>query len=141
MVEKVDDAQEKPKNSTTRGYFFEMFKEFVMEKFVGVIRSTNPWRKMATAMVCTVTLLLMHTIYVGEHMEDEKLLDAFTTTTTTAIVMEGNGASNIVSKKKVCLVNIRGGSTCSLFLKKIGIFLTVSLALCTVWANHSIITS
>ncbi|KAM5558286.1 NAC domain-containing protein 54 [Rosa sericea] len=142
LVEKVDDAQEKPKN--IKGSFFEMFKEFVMEKFVGVTRSTNPWRKMASAMVCAVTLLLMHTIYVGERMEDEKLMDTFSTaTTTTAIVMEGKGTSNIISnkKKKVCLVNIRGGSSCSLFLKKIGIFLTVSLALCTMWANHNIITS
>lgn len=141
LVEKVDDAQQNSKN--TRGSFFEMFKEFVMEKFVGVVISMNPWRKMASAMVCAVTLLLMHTIYVGEHLEDEKLRDAFTATTTTAIVVEEKGSSNIISKKKreVCLVNIRGGSSCSLFLKKIGIFLTVSLALCTVWANHSIITS
>ncbi|XP_004289565.1 PREDICTED: NAC domain-containing protein 86 isoform X2 [Fragaria vesca subsp. vesca] len=139
LVEKVDDAQQNSKN--TRGSFFEMFKEFVMEKFVGVVISMNPWRKMASAMVCAVTLLLMHTIYVGEHLEDEKLRDAFTATT--AIVVEEKGSSNIISKKKkeVCLVNIRGGSSCSLFLKKIGIFLTVSLALCTVWANHSIITS
>lgn len=141
MLEKVDNMQATQKN--TRGSFFESFKEFAMEKFVGVTRSTNPWRKIVSAIVCAVTLLLMHTIYVGEHMEDEKLMDAFTSTPTAAIVMKEESDSNIISKnkKKVCLVNIRGGSSCSVFLKKIGIFLTVSLALCTMWANHSIITS
>ncbi|KAK9950723.1 hypothetical protein M0R45_006197 [Rubus argutus] len=140
LVERVDNMQAAPKN--TRGSFFESFKEFAMEKFVGVTRSSKPWRKIVSAIVCAVTLFLMHTIYVGEHMEDEKLMDTFTSTPTAAIVMKEEGNSNIISKKKkkVCLVNIRGGSSCSVFLKKIGIFLTVSLALCTMWANHNIIT-
>ncbi|KAL5570718.1 hypothetical protein UlMin_020315 [Ulmus minor] len=44
------------------------------------------------------------------------------------------------TKEKMSLVNIRGGrNSLSMLLKKIGIFLTISLALCTMWANHNII--
>ncbi|CAN6572665.1 unnamed protein product [Malus baccata var. baccata] len=139
--------------SKDRGSFFERFKELVMEKFDGIAKSTKPWRKIASTLVCAVTLILMHMIiYLGQHMEDEKLMDAFTTTTTATIVEE-KGNSNISKKEglglikrsnkkeKVCLVNIRDGSTCSAFLKKMGIFLTVSLALGTMWANHNVIPS
>lgn len=145
LVERID-TQTKSEN---RGSFFGKFKAFGKEKFVGITKSTKPWRKIASTLVCAVTLVLMHIIYLQQHMEDEKLMDAFSTTTTAAIVEE-KGNSNISKKKKrlgllkwsnkeenVCLVNIRGGNGCSVFLKKIGIFLTVSLALCTMWANHS----
>ncbi|CAB4302244.1 unnamed protein product [Prunus armeniaca] len=142
FVERVD-TQTKCENI---GSFFESFKAFGMDKFVGVSKSTKPWRKVASTLVCAVTLLLMHIIYFGQHVEDEKLMDAFTSTTTAAIVEE-KGNSNVSKKKKglglikwrnkeekVCLVNIRGGNSCSVLLKKIGVFLTVSLALCTMWA-------
>lgn len=38
--------------------------------------------------------------------------------------------------KLVSGVNIRYGNGVSVFLKKVGVFLTISLALCTMWANH-----
>ncbi|KAM1718302.1 hypothetical protein ACFX11_026031 [Malus domestica] len=141
------------KKSEDRGSFFKRSKELVMEKFDGIAKSTRPWGKIASTLVCAVTLILMHMIiYLGQHMEDEKLMDAFTRTTT-ATSVEENGNSEISNKKKglglikwsnkkekVCLVNVRGGNSCSVFLKKMGIFLTVSLALGTMWANHNIIS-
>jgi hypothetical protein len=42
-------------------------------------------------------------------------------------------------KEKDLLVTIRGGegSKLGLFLKKLGLFLTISFALCTILANHA----
>lgn len=48
---------------------------------------------------------------------------------------------NNIREEKGSLVNIRGGNGFIVFLKKIGIFLTISLALCTMWVNHNIIPS
>ncbi|XP_030506735.2 NAC domain-containing protein 54 [Cannabis sativa] len=54
----------------------------------------------------------------------------------------GVGAKLCNETGKVSVVNIRGANNLSVFLKKIGVFLTITLALCTMWANHStIITS
>ena len=42
-------------------------------------------------------------------------------------------------QEKTWCVGIKSGKGFSVVLKKIGIFLSISLALCTMWANHAIV--
>ncbi|XP_062107678.1 NAC domain-containing protein 54 isoform X2 [Humulus lupulus] len=51
----------------------------------------------------------------------------------------GIGAKLCNEKGKVSVVNIRGANNLTVFLKKIGVFITITLALCTMWANHNLI--
>ena len=118
------------------------FKAFARGKFVAFTKAVNP-----CAIMCVVTLLLVH-IYLEEHMEEEKLMDGFSSTG--SVKEEGcsnNGKSKKIPGRIKCndkrgqvsvVTNTEGGNSFSAFFKRIEIFLTVSLALFTMWDNHII---
>ncbi|XP_024032546.1 NAC domain-containing protein 86-like, partial [Morus notabilis] len=97
-------------------------------------KSMKTWWTIASALICTIAFLLMNMVNI-EKMDINGLASR-----TTSRVLEGNhdqkGCTNIVlcrhKEEKVSAVNIRG-----VFLKKMGIFLTISFALCSMWANHN----
>lgn len=106
------------------------------------------WWKTVSTTICSLALLLMHYVCFGhEHLENENLKDGFRTTSIAVMndkKMTGGMKRCNREAEKVSVVNIRGGGNSYrlvVFSKKIGIFLTVSLALCTMWANHNIISS
>ena len=125
-----------------RASFLRKFKAFARGKFVAFTKAVNP-----CAIMCVVTLLLVH-IYLEEHMEEEKLMDGFSSTG--SVKEEGcsnNGKSKKMPGRIKCndkrgqvsvVTNTEGGNSFSAFFKRIEIFLTVSLALFTMWANHII---
>ncbi|XP_031262953.1 NAC domain-containing protein 86-like [Pistacia vera] len=119
-VEKQFIRHEKP------GSFFRKFTKFM-----------KLWKELAIAVVCVVAFdLLMLLFHVGE---SEKLMDGFTVSGS----VKDEGCSNdlkVMKKKpagdKNFFVNVRSGGHHSIvFLKKLGLFLTITLALCTMWAT------
>ncbi|KAK7841424.1 nac domain-containing protein 45 [Quercus suber] len=134
-----EDAQITAEN---RASLLRKFKAFARGKFVAFTKAVNP-----CAIMCMVTLLLVH-IYLGEHVEEEKLMDGFSSTGS----VKEEGCSNNGNSKKIpgrikcndkrgqvsVVTNTEGGNSFSAFFKRIEIFLTVSLALFTMWANHII---
>ncbi|KDP35715.1 hypothetical protein JCGZ_10487 [Jatropha curcas] len=104
------------------------------------------WKKLARNVVCMIMVLLMHCFYVG----NEKVMNGFMES---GFGGEKDYPSNIKNKEilertkwsenkeKDLLVIIRGRNKLSVFLKKLGLFLTISLALCTMWVNHLMLTS
>lgn len=106
------------------------------EKFTGAF--TKQWKEIASAVVCMLVLVIMHGFYyLGENLDNGKLNidDGFN-------VKERRCSSKKI-KETDLLVNIRGGhgDNFIVYLKKIGLFLTISLALCTMWANHVVVSS
>ncbi|XP_041007611.1 NAC domain-containing protein 86-like isoform X2 [Juglans microcarpa x Juglans regia] len=110
------------------------------------------------AVICMVALSLVHIYHVGGYMEEEKLIvDGFSAT---GKVLKG--CSNYMKYRNVrkrsparsieadhdhrknehevsvVIKTSEGGNSLSAFSKSTKIFLTVSLALCTVWANRII---
>ncbi|KAF5457571.1 hypothetical protein F2P56_021663 [Juglans regia] len=110
------------------------------------------------AVICMVALSLVHIYHVGGYMEEEKLIvDGFSAT---GKVLKG--CSNYMKYRNVrkrsparsieadhdhrknehevsvVIKTSEGGNSLSAFSKSTKIFLTVSLAVCTVWANRII---
>ncbi|ESR43645.1 hypothetical protein CICLE_v10011293mg [Citrus x clementina] len=105
------------------------------EKFTGTFM--KPWKEIASAVVCMLVLVIMHGFYyLGENLDNGKLNidDRFN--------VKEKGCSSKKIKEGDLLVNIRGGRGDNFIvcLKKIGLFLTISLALCTMWANHVVVS-
>jgi hypothetical protein len=145
-IEKVENSQrydKKPSKTTAK------------ENFTGRKSSAQyPWRYLSSNVVCMIVILLMHCFYLGENVENGKLTDDFMRSG--SVEEEGFCPSKNVNpmkkpagkliikrndneKEKDLLVTIRGGegSKLGLFLKKLGLFLTISFALCTILANHA----
>lgn len=114
------------------------------------IRSSSFFRKfkyVASALLSMVALVLVH-LYVGGYLEEEE--DGFTAT---AGKVKGKGCcpNNLKNKRRSerkkqdsLVINTEGGGSYSFstaFSRSVGIFLTISLALCTMWANHIIPTA
>ncbi|KAF7816297.1 PH, RCC1 and FYVE domains-containing protein 1 isoform X1 [Senna tora] len=81
-------------------------------------------------------LLMMHCLYYRSSDQDVKRIRE------SGGIEWNNNNNNIENeneKEKVWLVGIKSGKGLCVVLKKIGIFLTVSFALCTMWANHIIL--
>ncbi|GAV61756.1 NAM domain-containing protein [Cephalotus follicularis] len=119
-------------------FSFRGFEGFSKGRFVDFTKSIELLKKIA--------LLLMHCYYLGEDLESGKLKDGFTeisngkekekqTDFCIDIKMKKKHGRlmrcNKKKKKEVSLVTI-GGNSSSLFSKKLGLFLTLSLALCTI---------
>lgn len=149
LVERANpNSRVKSETSTEDSLLSPKFKAFAKAKLVEMTKSMKfAWWTLLTTIICTIALLLTS----EEHIESEKTMDDFASS---AAGVEGNedGCADIFKKRKrrigiklcnekgkVSVVNIRGGSNFTVFLKKIGIFLTISLALCTMWANHNMI--
>ena len=89
-------------------------KAYVMGKLI------KPSKTIASAIVFVFALVLMHCVYLKEEVE---------------IWNESNNEVN-------WFVGVKSHEKeLSAVLKKIGIFLTISLALCTMWANQNMIVN
>lgn len=118
-IEKVDTQfirHEKP------GSFFKKFIKFM-----------KLWKELATAVVCVMAFDLLILLF------HEKLMDGLTVSgcaknegcSNNLKAMKGNSAGD-----KDCFVNVRSGGHHSIeFFKKLGLFVSISLTLCTVWAT------
>lgn len=89
-------------------------KAYVMGKLI------KPSKTIASAIVFVFALVLMHCVYLKEEVE---------------IWNESNNEVWFVGVKS------HDEKGLSAILKKIGIFLTISLALCTMWANQNMIVN
>ncbi|KAG5093663.1 hypothetical protein JHK84_049251 [Glycine max] len=117
--------------------FFRKFKAYVMGKLT---KSSNT---IASALVFLFALLLMHCVFLKEQVEDLKSdPKCFDGANSMKKIMR-QPAENIIwnEQENFWSVGIKCGKGFSVVLKKIGIFLTISLALCTMWANHVIVDS
>ncbi|KAE9591302.1 hypothetical protein Lalb_Chr20g0117071 [Lupinus albus] len=97
------------------------------------IKLKNKWvfyRKFK-AIVLIFELFLMHCVYLKERVENWKL--DLEDVTKSAEEIKWNGEENI------WYVGIKSEKGFNVLLKKIGIFLTISFALCTMWVNHIIV--
>lgn len=85
------------------------------------------WTGIAVAVVCAVAFdLLMLLFHVGK---TEKLMDEDCSNSL-------KGMKILSARDKDFSVNIRSGGRHSMvFLKKLGLFVTISFALCTMWAT------
>ncbi|KAJ8752199.1 hypothetical protein K2173_003807 [Erythroxylum novogranatense] len=119
------------------------------EKLVGISKLIMcPWSKLANAVFCLV--VIMHCLRLEENTEIDMLRDGLSATSG---VKENGTLWNMNAKKraggtagkwydkheKELFVTIRGGSRVSVTLKKLGLFLTISLAICTMWMNHVVL--
>lgn len=112
------------------------------------IRSSSFFRKfkyVASALLSMFALVLVH-LYVGGYLEEE---DGFTATAG-KVKEKGCCPNNVKNKKRSerkkqdsLVINTQGGGNYSFsaFSRSVRIFLTISLALCTMWANHIIPTA
>ncbi|MED6123656.1 hypothetical protein PIB30_050562 [Stylosanthes scabra] len=100
--------------------YFNMMGKLIMK----------PSKIIATAIVFVFALLFMHCAYLKEEVEMMKK-------------RKRSQSSEIITwnnNNKVCFVGFKSSEKgFGAILKKIGIFLTISLALCTIWANHVIV--
>ncbi|XP_038719750.1 NAC domain-containing protein 86-like [Tripterygium wilfordii] len=97
------------------GSFFTKFEAFARKKLVGLVDFI-------------VVLLLMHFFHVGQSMEEKDWSN------------NGKTKSNheeIKTVKEDAVVKIRGGTNLSMVLKKLGLLLAISLALCSMWVDHN----
>ncbi|KAK7305645.1 hypothetical protein VNO77_43552 [Canavalia gladiata] len=101
--------------------FHRKFKTYVMGKLI------KPSNTIASALVFIFALLLMHCVHLKEQVEDMK----GTRESAETIILN--------EQEKIWFVGIKSGKGFSVVLKKIGILLSISLALCTMWANHIIV--
>ncbi|KAF9683837.1 hypothetical protein SADUNF_Sadunf04G0055600 [Salix dunnii] len=138
----------------TQRYDTKPSKTTAKESFIGSKSSVqHPWRYLASNVVCMIVILLMHCFYLGENVGNGKLMDEFMGSGSVEedgfcpgknikpmkkpsgklIKRDGN------EKEKDLVVTIRGGggSKLGLFLKKLGLFLTISFALCSILVNHA----
>ncbi|KAK7302040.1 hypothetical protein RJT34_12919 [Clitoria ternatea] len=114
--------------------FFREFKAFVYGKLI------KPSNSIASALVFIFALLFMHCGYLKEQVEDWKLpYSKDVKKKYVKRMRQPDEAIGLNEEEKIWLVCIKSGNGFSVVLKKIGIFLTISLALCTMWANHIIV--
>ncbi|XP_061347110.1 NAC domain-containing protein 54-like [Gastrolobium bilobum] len=123
----IENAEALMKIVENQGSFFNKFKAYVMRKLI------KPSKAIANAIVLVFALLLIHCVHSKEEVEIWKpdIVD----------VKRMRQSSEIIKwneLKKVWFNCVKSEKGFSAVLKKIGIFLTISLALCTMWANHNI---
>jgi len=117
--------------------FFRKFKAYVTGKII------KPSSTIASALEFIFALLLMHCVLLKELVEDWKPdLKGCGCVYTMKKMREP--AETVITRneqEKVWFVGIKYGKGFGMVLKKISIFLTISLALFTMWANHIIVDS
>ncbi|KAJ9172917.1 hypothetical protein P3X46_016106 [Hevea brasiliensis] len=106
--------------------------------FMEIRESLHPWKKFGTTVVGMIVILLMHCFYVGNENKLRMHGLRENGNVKPRRKAERNKWNND-HKEKNLLVSIRGGNQFSVFLKKFGLFLTISLAVCTMWVNHVIL--
>ncbi|XP_045826469.1 NAC domain-containing protein 86 isoform X1 [Trifolium pratense] len=111
-----------------QGYpFLRKFKANLMEYM------KKPSKTITSAIVFMFALFLVLCVYLKEQVEDMKPKSKFVKR---KYCYEANSMNKIIWKEKIWFVGRKSGKGFDVVLKKIGIFLTISLALCTMWANH-----
>ncbi|XP_054819639.1 NAC domain-containing protein 54-like isoform X2 [Prosopis cineraria] len=103
-------------------------------------------KTISSPIIFILSLLLMHCIYYSDSDQDVKGRSwsgaANNCNNSMKRMREYDDDEKIKwdnEKEKVWFVSTRSGKGFSVVLKKIGIFLTISFALCTMWANHVIV--
>ncbi|XP_027368480.1 NAC domain-containing protein 86-like [Abrus precatorius] len=112
--------------------FAAKFKAYVMGKLI------KPSQTIASAIAFVCALMLMHCVYLKEEME----IWNDTCGGSACNMKRMSQSSEIIEwneSKEVWFFGVKSEKGFSTVLKKIGIFLTISLALCTMWANHIIV--
>lgn len=106
-------------------------------KFNVMGKVKKPSKTIASALVFIFAFLLMLGDYLKEQVEDNWKPAASPEDVKIQATHEKIIWNNI-EQENIWFVGIKSGKGFSVVLKKIGIFLTISLALCTMWANHII---
>nr|QSD99911.1 NAC family transcription factor [Melilotus albus] len=98
----------------------------------------NPSKTIASAIVFIFALFLVLCVYLKEQVEDMKPKSKYVKR---KYSYGDNSMKKIIwnEQEKIWFVGIKSGKGFEVVLKKIGIFLTIYLALCTMWANHMIV--
>ncbi|XP_027337522.1 NAC domain-containing protein 86-like [Abrus precatorius] len=107
--------------------FHRKFKTYVMGKLI------KPSNSAVSALVFIFALLLVHCVHLKEQVED------WSSASSMKRMGQPNETTILKEQEKIWFVGIKSGKGFSVVLKKIGIFLTISLALCTMWAKHIIV--
>ncbi|XP_020234130.1 NAC domain-containing protein 86 isoform X2 [Cajanus cajan] len=126
----VENAEAMLMIMENQGSLLRKFKSYVMGKL------SKPSKAIASAVVFVFALVLMHCAYLKEEVEIWN---------ETCCSMKRMSQSSEIIKwnesNEVWFVGVKSEKGLSAVLKKIGIFLTISLALCTMWANHNMIAN
>ncbi|XP_045828943.1 NAC domain-containing protein 86-like isoform X1 [Trifolium pratense] len=113
----IENVEEVMMIMENQGSFFRKFKE------------------IASLVVFVFSLLLMHCVYLEEEVE---ICKTNPNIVKEKIMRESYERIKWNESKEVWFVGFKSEEKgLSVVLKKIGIFLTISLALCTLWASHS----
>lgn len=116
--------------------FLRKFKAYVMGKLI------KPSSTIASALVFIFAILLMHCVYLKEQVEGWKSDPKLCCSVNNMKKMRQPVETSIWNEQeKIWIVGIKCWERFSVVLKKIGIFLNISLALCTMWANRVIVES
>ncbi|GMP32375.1 hypothetical protein CsSME_00006164 [Camellia sinensis var. sinensis] len=124
-----------------------------MTKPDSTTKPKKPWRKIVSPSITIIALLLTYyCVYFGEHLEDEKLRDSFVDNTSKGVKRREKDCSNDDEvnkmkkhggtlmwknyKKRNWFVGSIGGSICSMVLNQVWPYLTIALALCSIWVHH-----
>lgn len=118
-IENAETSQTQPLMEN-QSSFFTTLKGYVVGKLI-----VKPSKTIASAVLFIFALLFM-----CSDQEDEDVKEK--------CCSGDNGLKMMLwsEKERVWFVGVKSGGGFSVVLKKIGIFLTISLALCTMWANH-----
>ncbi|KAI9118319.1 hypothetical protein K1719_010651 [Acacia pycnantha] len=112
------------------------------------IETVSFFRNLKACVVKTITspivfifsLLLMTCIYYSSDSDHQDVKErSWSTSCNNSMKRVMREYEEDDEKQKVWFVGIKSGKGFSVVLKKIGIFLTISFALCTMWANHIIV--
>ncbi|XP_020234131.1 NAC domain-containing protein 86 [Cajanus cajan] len=126
----VENAEAMLMIMENQGSILRKFRSYVMGKL------TKPSKAIASAVVFVFALVLMHCAYLKEEVEIWN--------ETYCSIKRMSQSSEVINWNKsneVWFVGVKSEKGLSAVLKKIGIFLTISLALCTMWANQNMIVN
>ncbi|XP_073226605.1 NAC domain-containing protein 86 isoform X2 [Cicer arietinum] len=105
--------------------------------FIGYMK--KPTKTMVNAIVFIFALFLVLCVYLKEQVEDWKPKPEYVKRKN--CYEASNSMKRVINwneQEKIWFIGIKSGKGFDVVLKKIGIFLTISLAICTMWVNHII---
>ncbi|XP_054794305.1 NAC domain-containing protein 54-like isoform X2 [Prosopis cineraria] len=125
-------AQTQTLRMEKQGSFFTKLEDHVIGKLI-----MKPSKTASAIMFIFAFLLMYFASYFGEHSQiwnldpqNEDVKEKCCSCARSKKKFSRN------EKERIWFVGIKSGRGLSVVLKKVGIFLTISLALCTMWANH-----
>ncbi|XP_057468848.1 NAC domain-containing protein 54-like [Actinidia eriantha] len=147
-------------HKTSRGLFGK-FSTFVAKKLKQTKQAIRPWRKTISPIITIIALLLTYCLYFGENLEDERSVKRREKDFSTHEVMKMKKNNQIKSIQAFIPVNLGWlkmkkpkevswdykkrefwfveESISSVVLKKIiWPYLTLVLALCSIWVHHNV---